>query len=155
MKLLNVTVMKPNAAEISREGRLTPTLYLILLPFFWGHMHWPFWSLLIVGAIIYGLGWGALAHVPIGGILDVAEKTDHITQPVHQHGQLPYDDATEEDDHQRQPCEIAHCQQKYFTPALAALRKGVNFLGIFAKWMLTELACSNIILIDVPEGALN
>ena len=88
----------------------------------------------------------------MGGIFDVAEKTDHVTQPVHQHGQLPYNDATEEDDHQRQPCEIAHCQQKYFTPALAALRKGVNFLGIFAKWMLTELACSNIILIDVTRS---
>jgi len=32
------------------------------------------------------------------------------------------------------------------------LRKGVNFLGIFAKWMLTELACSNIILIDVTRS---
>jgi hypothetical protein len=45
--------------------------------------------------------------------------------------------------------------KRYFTPVLAALRKDVNFLGIFAKWMLTELACSSIILIDVPEGALN
>ena len=85
------------------------SLYLILLPFFWGRMHWPFWSLLIVGAIIYGLGGGAQAHV--GGIFDVAEKTDHVTQSVHQHGQLPYDDATEEDDHQRQPCEIAHASK--------------------------------------------
>jgi hypothetical protein len=120
------------------------SLYLILLPFFWGHMHWPFWSLLI---------WGALAHVSMGGIFDVAEKTDHITQSVHQHGQLPYDDATEEDDHQRQPCEIAHCAQKIFHPGTCCLRKGVNFLGIFAKWMLTELACLNIILIDVSKGA--
>jgi hypothetical protein len=32
------------------------------------------------------------------------------------------------------------------------LRKGVNFLGIFAKWVLTELACSNIILIDVTRS---
>jgi len=109
------------------------SLYLILLPFFWGHMHWPFWSLLIVGAIIYGLGWGALAHVSIGGIFDVAEKTGDVTQPVHQHRQLPYDDASKEDDHQRQPCEIAHStaqqnrnsliQQKYFAPALAACER--------------------------------
>ena len=85
------------------------SLYLILLRFFWGHMHWPFWSLLIVGAIIYGLGWGAQSHVSMGGIFDVAEKIDHVTQPVHQPGsQLPYDDASEEDDHQRQPYEIAH-----------------------------------------------
>jgi hypothetical protein len=34
------------------------------------------------------------------------------------------------------------------------LRKGVNFLGIFAKWMLTELACLNIILIDAPDGRI-
>jgi hypothetical protein len=75
------------------------SLYLILLPFFWGH---------IVGGIIYGLGWGAQVRVSMGSIFDVAEKTDHVTLPVHQHGQLPYDDASEEDDHQRQPCEIAH-----------------------------------------------
>src|SRR3974390_2996139 len=74
--------------------------YLILLPFFWGH---------IVGAIIYGLGWRAQSHVSMGSIFDVAEKIDHVTQPVHQPGsQLPYDDASEEDNHQRQPCEIAH-----------------------------------------------
>ena len=46
------------------------SLYLILLPFFWGH---------IVGVIIYGLGWGAQVHVSIGGIFDVAEKIDHVT----------------------------------------------------------------------------
>ena len=80
-------------------------------------MHWPFWSLLIVDAIIYGLGWGALAQVSIGGIFDVAEKTGHVTQPVHQHGQLPYDDASEEDDHQRQPCEIAHQNRNSLLPA--------------------------------------
>src|SRR3974390_2372020 len=79
-------------------------------------MHWPFWSLLIVGAIIYGLGWGAQVHVSIGGIFDVAEKIDHVTQPVHQSGsQLPYDDASEEDDHQRQPCEIAHSGRSHET----------------------------------------
>src|SRR3974390_3152 len=72
-------------------------------------MHWPFWSLLIVGAIIYGLGWGAQVHVSIGGIFDVAEKIDHVTQPVHQSGsQLPYDDASEEENPQCQPCEHAH-----------------------------------------------
>jgi len=32
------------------------------------------------------------------------------------------------------------------------LRKDVNFLGIVAKWRLTELACSNIILIDVTRS---
>jgi hypothetical protein len=123
------------------------SLYLILL-FFWGHMHWPFWSLLTVGAIIYGLGWGALAHVSIGGIFDVAEKTDHVTQSVHQHGQLPYDDASEEDDHQRQPCEIAHstAPMKPTTQPNDTQRSNrrlaVRISSMLRLWVATRLAAS-------------
>jgi hypothetical protein len=100
---------QPSSSQYQPAGLgSVSSLYLILLPFFWGH---------IVGGIIYGLGWGAQVDVSLGGIFDVAEKTDHVTQPVHQHGQLPYDDASEEDDHQRQPCEIAHQNRNSLLPA--------------------------------------